>query len=69
MFLPHTTDNYRPLNPQQLAAPLTTLPTSDAAPAAMPGLPGMSSAATGRAGVVRRYGLKMTVMSRPLSGG
>lgn len=53
----------------QAATPLTTLPTSDAAPAAMPGLPGMPSTATGRGGVVPRYGLKMTVMSRPLSGG
>ncbi|VBA55755.1 PPE family protein [Mycobacterium pseudokansasii] len=53
----------------QAATPLSTLPTSDAAPAAMPGLPGMPSAATGRAGVIPRYGLKMTVMSRPLAGG
>nr|WP_280177763.1 PE/PPE C-terminal domain-containing protein [Mycobacterium pseudokansasii] len=53
----------------QAATPLSTLPTSDAAPAAIPGLPGMPSAATGRAGVIPRYGLKMTVMSRPLSGG
>ncbi|WP_280177736.1 PPE family protein, SVP subgroup [Mycobacterium attenuatum] len=48
---------------------LTTRPTSGAAPAAMPGPPGMRSATTGRAGVVPRYGLRMTVMSRPLSGG
>ena len=51
------------------ATPLTTLDAGDTAATAMPGLPGMPSSGTGRSGVVPRYGVKLTVMSRPLAGG
>ncbi|KLO27041.1 PPE family protein [Mycobacterium haemophilum] len=51
------------------ATPLTTLDTGDTAATGMPGLPGTPSSGTGRGGVVPRYGVKVTVMSRPLAGG
>lgn len=52
--------------------PLTTLPTSEAAEAAgsgMPGIPGVAMTGSGRGGIVPRYGARLTVMARPLSGG
>lgn len=52
--------------------PLATLPTSEAGEAVgsgMPGMLGMPMTGTGRGGVVPRYGARLTVMSRPLSGG
>lgn len=51
------------------ATPMTTLPTVEAAAAGVPGFPGMPMTATGRGGVVPRYGVRLSVMSRPLSGG
>ncbi|OOD74515.1 hypothetical protein BWP20_22640, partial [Mycobacterium tuberculosis] len=41
----------------------------DAPAAGVPGLPGMPASGAGRAGVVPRYGVRLTVMTRPLSGG
>lgn len=51
------------------ATPMTTLPGGDAPAAGVPGLPGMPASGAGRAGVVPRYGVRLTVMTRPLSGG
>ncbi|OSC38523.1 PPE family protein [Mycobacterium decipiens] len=51
------------------ATPMTTLPGGDVPAAGMPGLPGMQAAGAGRGGVVPRYGVRLTVMTRPLSGG
>ncbi|OSC37652.1 PPE family protein [Mycobacterium decipiens] len=49
--------------------PLITLPPEDAAAAGTPGLPGMPLSGTARQGAGPRYGVKLTVMSRPLAGG
>ncbi|MBY0442576.1 MAG: PPE family protein [Mycobacteriaceae bacterium] len=49
--------------------PLTTLPTTEPLESGMPGMPGMPIPGSGRGGVVPRYGTRLTVMSRPLSGG
>lgn len=49
--------------------PLATLPTSEAVESGMPGMPGMALPGSGRGGVVPRYGIRLTVMGRPLSGG
>ena len=49
--------------------PLTTLPNTEPLEPGMPGMPGVPITGTGRGGVVPRYGTRLTVMSRPLSGG
>ena len=51
------------------ATPLTTLEAGDTAATGMPGLPAMPSSGAGRGGLAPRYGVKLTVMSRPLAGG
>ncbi|WP_414683992.1 PPE family protein, SVP subgroup, partial [Mycobacterium marinum] len=35
----------------------------------IPGMPGMAMTGTGRGGVAPRYGVRLTVMPRPFSGG
>ncbi|RFD25028.1 PPE family protein [Mycobacterium uberis] len=62
---PATTTNVKTFQ----ATPLNTLDASNTATAGMPGLPGLSSSGAGRGDVVPRYGVKVTVMSRPLAGG
>ncbi|KAA1250248.1 PPE family protein [Mycobacterium simiae] len=51
------------------ATPLTTLPSDEGTAPGMPGLPGMQMTGTGRGGMAPRYGVRLTVMTRPLSGG
>jgi hypothetical protein len=43
--------------------------TAEAVPAGMPGIPGASAARSGGFGHGPRYGNRLTVMGRPLSGG
>jgi hypothetical protein len=54
-------------------AGLTTLPGTDElaeAGAGVPGMPGMAAGAVQRpSGVIPRYGVRLTVMTRPLAGG
>jgi hypothetical protein len=54
-------------------AGLTTLPGTDElaeSGSGMPGVPGMPARAVARAsGVIPRYGVRLTVMARPLAGG
>ncbi|RFZ50492.1 hypothetical protein MSS2_03866 [Mycobacterium marinum] len=51
------------------ATPLTTLPTDEVPASGIPGMPGMAMTGTGRGGVAPRYGVRLTVMTRPFSGG
>ncbi|MDC9012193.1 PE/PPE C-terminal domain-containing protein, partial [Mycobacterium marinum] len=51
------------------ATPLTTLPTDEVPASGIPGIPGMAMTGTGRGGVAPRYGVRLTVMPRPFSGG
>ncbi len=51
------------------ATPLTTLPTDEVPASGIPGMPGMAMTGTGRGGVAPRYGVRLTVMPRPFSGG
>ncbi|WP_373195393.1 PPE family protein, SVP subgroup [Mycobacterium marinum] len=51
------------------ATPLTTLPTDEVPASGIPGIPGMAMTGTGRGGVAPRYGVRLTVMTRPFSGG
>ncbi|AXN48825.1 PPE family protein [Mycobacterium marinum] len=51
------------------ATPLTTLPTDEVPASGIPGMPGMAMTGAGRGGVAPRYGVRLTVMPRPFSGG
>ncbi|RFZ19790.1 putative PPE family protein PPE29 [Mycobacterium marinum] len=51
------------------ATPLTTLPSDEVPASGIPGMPGMAMTGAGRGGVAPRYGVRLTVMPRPFSGG